>query len=414
MLSKISFFLLAAAFTATAQPYDLVLRGGHVIDPKNQVDRVADVAIRDGRIAAVAPGLDVSQARRVIDVSGLYVTPGLVDIHVHVFPGLENGGILGGASSVFPDQVGPRMATTTMVDAGTAGWRNFARYRRDIIDQSRIRVLAMINITGVGMPNFDVEQNPYDLDPEATAKVAKAHKDVVVGIKTAHWRPPTFLSVEKAVEAGNLAGVPVMVDFGYFLPERPYQEMVSRILRPGDMSTHFYRWPAPLMDENGKVAEYLHAARKRGVKFDVGHGSGSFHFRLAEPVVRQGFWPDSISTDLHVSSMNSGMIDILSLMSKFMAMGVPLQEVVRMSTTNPATQINRPELGQIAVGAEADVVVLRLEKGKFGFTDARGGRIEGAERLTCDMTIRAGRVMFDYNGRAGAPWRELKIRYPDR
>jgi dihydroorotase len=242
--------------------------------------------------------------------------------------------------------------------------------------------------------------------------VALKHADVIVAIKTAHWRQKNFISVEKAVEAGNLANLPVMVDFGYF--DKPYQTLVTDKLRPGDISTHFYRWPAPLLDKEGHTAEYLQAARKRGVKFDVGHGGGSFHFPVAEPLVRQGFWPDSISTDLHSGSVNGAMIDMLNVMSKFLAMGVPLQEVIRESTTNPAAQIRRSQLGHIGVGADADLAVLRLEQGKFGYVDVRGGRIEGSHRLGCEMTVRAGKIVYDFNGRAGVPWREGKIEYPTR
>jgi dihydroorotase len=166
--------------------------------------------------------------------------------------------------------------------------------------------------------------------------------------------------------------------------------------------------------KDGRVAEYLQVARRRGVKFDVGHGGGSFHFPLAAPMVQQGFWPDSISTDLHSESVNGAMIDMLNVMSKFLAMGVPLPEVIRESTTNPATQIRRPELGQIGVGADADVAVLRLENGKFGYVDVKGGRIEGNARLGCEMTLRAGRIVFDFNGRAGVPWRDGHIDYPVR
>ncbi len=395
-----------------APPYDLLLKGGHVVDPRNNVDGLRDVAIRGDRVAAVAANISPAEAKQTIDVSGLYVTPGLVDIHVHVFVG--SGGALAGSASVNPDHAGFRAGVTTMVDAGTSGWRTFPEFRRTVIDRARTRVLAMLNIIGIGMPNYDAEQNPADLDPRATAEMAGKHAEVVVGIKSAHWRAPNFLSVEKAVEAGKLAKLPVMVDFGYFLPERPYQQMVLEILRPGDISTHFYRWPAPLLDENGKLREYLAAARRRGVKFDVGHGAGSFHFRNAEPAVRQGFWPDSISTDVHGGSINGAMIDMLNVMSKFLAMGVPLKEVIRQSTTNPATEIQRPELGQIGAGAVADIAVLRLEKGKFGFLDVRGGRIEGAERLGCEMTIRAGKIAFDFNGRAGTAWRDAKIDYATR
>ncbi len=406
--------LVTSALQAQSDQFDLLLKGGHVLDPKNGVDAVRDVAIRDGRIVAVAENLPDANARRTLDVAGLYVTPGLIDSHFHAFAGTENGSITAGLSSIFPDHVTFGSCVTTVVDVGSAGWRRFEDFRREVIDRSRTRVLAMINIAGSAMVDYDLEQNPLDLDPKKTGDMAKKHADVVVGIKSAHWRAPNFLSIEKAIEAAEIADVPIMVDFGYFLPERPYEQMVLEILRPGDISTHFYRWPAPLLDESGKVRPYLYKARERGVKFDVGHGSGSFHFRNAEPAVSQGFWPDSISTDWHRGSNNGAMIDMTSLMSKFLAMDVPLDEVIRQSTTNPAAQAGHPELGQIAVGAEADLAVLRLDRGNFGFLDARGGRIEGTERLGCEATVRAGRLVFDYNGRAGAPWRNANIRYPTR
>jgi dihydroorotase len=409
---------LAVAATALSQTpkYDLLLKGGHVIDPKNGVDAVMDVAIRGNRIAAVNANLSASQASKTIDVSNLYVTPGLVDIHVHVFVGAP-AGVVGadGDDNVYPDQTCLRLGVTTVVDAGGAGWRNFAGFRRSIIDRSKTRVLAMLNVVGIGMYLGDAgEQNPADMDTEKTVEVARKHSDVVVGIKSAHWRAPNFISVEKAVEAGKLANIPVMVDFGYFLPERPYQQLLLDKLRPGDITTHFYRWPAPILDANEKLLPYLAVARRRGVIIDVGHGAGSFYFRQAEPAVKQGFWPDSISTDLHSNSINLGMVDMLNVMSKFLAMGIPLREVIRQSTTNPATEIKRPELGHLSVGAEADVAVLRLDRGKFGFVDVRGGQIEGKERLGCELTIRAGKIVFDVSGRAGVPWRKANIKYPTR
>jgi dihydroorotase len=243
--------------------------------------------------------------------------------------------------------------------------------------------------------------------------MVKKNADVIVAVKTAHWRQPNLIAVDKALEAAKLANLPIMVDFGYF-DNKPYQTMITDKLRPGDMSTHFYRVPAPLLDKNGKVAEYLQVARKRGVKFDVGHGGGSFHFPLAEPMVKQGFWPDSISTDLHAGSVNGAMIDMLNVMSKFLAMGVPLAEVIRESTTNPAAQIRRPELGQLRVGADADIAVLRVERGSFGYVDVKGGRITGTERLGCEMTLRAGKIVYDFSGRAGLPWRDGNIAYPVR
>ncbi len=403
------------ATSGNSQTYDLLLKGGHVIDPGNRVDAARDVAIESGLVVAIDEDIPADRADTVIDVSGLYVTPGLVDIHAHFYVTPQAGTVYEGSSSVDPDTTCPRTCVTTAVDVGTVGWRAFPDFRKRIIEKSRkTRVLAMLNIVGMGMVNYDVEQNLADMQPEATADMATRNADVVVGIKSAHWRQPNFESVDRAVEAAELAGVPVMVDFGYFLPDRPYQTMVLDRLRSGDMSTHFYRWPAPLLDENGQKLPYLDVARRRGVKFDVGHGAGSFHFRLAEPLVRQGFWPDSISTDLHINSHNGAMIDMVTVMSKFLAMGMPLAEVVLRSTANPAGQILRQELGQIAVGAEADIAVLRVDSGEFGYVDVLGGRITGDRRIGCEMTLRAGEIVFDYNGRAGTPWRDADVDYPGR
>ena len=406
--------LLICAASVFGQQYDLLLKGGHVIDPRNNVNAVRDVAIAGERVAAVAENIAASQARKVIDVSGLYVTPGLVDIHAHVFAGTRAGSTNGGQSSFYPDQLTFRTGVTTVVDPGSSGWRDFPELKRTIIERARTRVLAMLNIVGTGILAYELEQNVNDLDPQKTAALARENKDVVVGIKSAHWWGPNFISVEKAVEAGKLADIPVMVDFGYFLKERPYSQMVTEILRPGDMSTHCFRWPAPLLTPDGKPAEFLLNARRRGVKFDVGHGGGSFHFRLAEPLAKAGFFPDSISTDMHTQSMNHAMQDMPTTMSKFLVMGMPLVEVIRASTTNPATQIKRPQLGQIAVGSEADIAVLRLDKGKFSYADVIGGRIDGTQRLTAEMTLRAGKIVFDYNSRAAVPWGSGNLKYPEK
>jgi dihydroorotase len=414
-MKPVIFILLALTAFAQEPAYDLILKGGHVIDPRNGVDAVRDVAIRGGKIAAVETNLDPSAARKLIDVSGLYVTPGLVDIHVHVFWGTKHGVTTDGDHCVQPDAVGFRTGVTTMVDAGSSGWRDFPEFRRRVIDVAQTRVLAMINIVGVGMLGEDdaVDQNQFDMDPARVAAMARKNADVIVAIKSAHWRQPGFISVEKALEAAKIANLPIMVDFGYF-DNKPYQTLINDKLRPGDISTHFFRVPAPLLEKDGQVAKYLQVARKRGVKFDVGHGGGSFHFPLAAPMVQQGFWPDSISTDLHSGSVNGAMIDMLNVMSKILALGVPLPEVIRESTANPAAQIRRPELGQIGAGADADVAVLRLEQGKFGFVDVKGGRIEGNTRLGCEMTLRAGKIVYDFNGRAGVPWRAGHIEYPVR
>ena len=292
--------LFICAALLGAQTYDLVLTGGRVLDPKNGVDAPLDVGVRDGRVTAVEANIDPSDAKQAIDVSGLYVTPGLIDIHFHAFAGTTEGTTSGGNRSIYPDHLAPRTCTTTVVDPGSSGWREFEQFRRNVIATTKTRTLAMLNIVGAGIAAYELEQNPHDMDPAKTADLARQHKDIVVGIKSAHWWGKDFTSVMRAVKAGELADLPVMVDFGYFLAERPYETMISDILRPGDMSTHFYRWPAPLLDESGKPRQYLLLARERGVKFDVGHGGGSFHFRNAVPMVREGFYPDSISTDVHL------------------------------------------------------------------------------------------------------------------
>ncbi len=390
-----------------AQPsYDLVLKGGHVIDPRNGIDAVRDVAIKDHRIAEVAEHIQAGPGAKVIDVTGLYVTPGLVDIHVHVYAGSGERHSYVGDHGLYPDGFTLRSGVTTAVDAGSSGWKNFPDFKDKVIDRSITRILAFINIVGSGMrPKY--EQNLDEMDAQAAAAEALKYPQVIVGIKTAHYDGPEWTPVERAVQAGTIANIPVMVDFGTFRPQRPYQELVSSKLRPGDISTHMYLEDVPMLDADGKVRPYLFAARRRGVIFDVGHGGGSFLFRQAAPAIRQGFVPDSISTDLHNDSMNSGMKDMLNVMSKFLNLGVSLDEVIRMSTSNPAHEIKHDELGNLSVGSDADVAVLQLEKGKFGFVDTNGARMAGSEKLTCELTVRDGRVVWDLNGISREDWTGL-------
>jgi dihydroorotase len=398
-------FLTASAF---AQPkYDLLLKGGHVIDPRNHIDAVRDVAIKEGKVAAVAAAIPAVQALKTVNVHGLYVTPGLVDIHVHVYA-TTGMPAYAGDKSVFPDGFTFRSGVTTVVDAGTSGWRTFPDFKDHVIDRSKTRVLALLNIVGRGMAGAsDVEQNVEDMDPQATAAQAKKYTGVVVGIKTAHFAGPQWTAVERAVEAGTLAQIPVMVDFGEFRPERPFQELVLKKLRPGDIYTHTYLGAVPMLDEKGRILPYLFEARKRGVIFDVGHGGGSFLFRQAVPAMRQGFVPDSISTDLHTNSMNSGMKDMLNLMSKFLNMGMPLDEVIARATWNPAREIRREEFGHLSVGAVADIAVLRVLQGDFGFVDVYGARLQGNQKLACELTIRNGLVVYDLNGLSRESWDKL-------
>jgi dihydroorotase len=407
-LALLSFF--AAAAMAQTQ-YDLLLKGGHVIDPRNNVDRVSDVAVKDGRIAAVSPDIPAASAAKVMDVSGLYVTPGLIDIHVHVFhtTGIPNA--WAGDSSVAPDSFSFRTGVTTMVDAGSSGYRNFEQFRVTVIDRAKTRVLAMINVAGYGMMTDHLEQDKSDMLPEKIAELARKHKDVVVGVKAAHYQGPEWVSVERAIEAAKMAGIPIMVDFGYFRKERPFWQLVTEKLRSGDIATHAFRGPVPWVDANGKLYPYLTTARERGVKFDVGHGGGSFVMRNAAPAIRQGFYPDSISTDLHTGSMNAAMMDMPTTMSKLMALGLPLKEAVLRSTWNPAQEIKRTDLGHLSVGAVADVAVWNLMKGEFGFRDNQEGMVKGRERLFCEVTLKDGRVAWDWNSRSGVDYRKLGPTY---
>lgn len=404
--------LLVGVPAAGAQPrYQIVLKGGHVIDPRNGVDAVMDVAVADGKIAAVRAGIDPAEARTVVDVSGLYVTPGLIDAHVHVFATTGMKDAWAGDNSVLPDGFSFRTGVTTMVDVGSSGWRNFEDFRNRVIDRARTRVFAMLNIVGLGMITDVPEQNVHDMDAKATADMALKHRDVVVGIKSAHYQGPEWVSVDRAVEAGAMAKIPVMVDFGYFRAERPYYRLVTERLRRGDISTHMFRGPVPYVDESGRLLDYLKQARARGVLFDVGHGGGSFVFRNAVPAVQQGFYPDTISTDLHTGSMNGAMMDMLTTMSKFLVMGVPLPEVIRQSTANPAQAIQRPDLGHLGVGAEADIAVLRVLQSTFRYADGSRGTIEGDRRLMCEMTLKGGRVEWDWNARVGTDYRKMPKDY---
>ncbi len=407
--------VLAVVPAARAQPrYEMLLKGGHVIDPLNQIDAVADVAIADGKIAAVRADINAAEAGTVVDVSGLYVTPGLIDDHVHLFATTGMKGAWAGDNSVLPDGFSFRSGVTTMVDVGSSGWRNFEDFRNRVIDRAQTRVFAMLNIVGLGMMTDAPEQNVHDMDAKATAEMAMKHRDIVVGIKSAHYQGPEWVSVDRAVEAGTIAKIPVMVDFGYFREERPYYKLVTERLRPGDISTHMFRGPVPYVDENGKLLEDLKQARARGVLFDVGHGGGSFVFRNAVPAIQQGFYPDTISTDLHTGSMNGAMMDMLTTMSKILVMGVPLKDVIRESTANPAKAIQHPELGHLGVGAVADVAVLRVMQGSFRYADGSRGTLEGDRRLMCELTLKGGRVVWDWNARTGTDYRKMSKTYGAR
>ncbi|GAA4433767.1 amidohydrolase/deacetylase family metallohydrolase [Ravibacter arvi] len=405
---KYACFLLLLFFVqpSIAQQYDLVLKNGHVIDPKNRINEKMDIAIAKGRIAAVRKGIPASESKAVVDVTGLLVTPGLIDMHAHVFAGTVSDGDLSyGFGSLPADGFTFRVGVTTVVDAGSSGAKDFHVFKANIADRSRTRVLAFLNVGYEGMKGSEYSEYQQDakyMDPKMAADTAKKYKDHIVGVKVAHYHQPTFLAVERAVEAGVLSRLPVMVDFGGCKPRLPLKTLLLDKMRPGDIFTHVY---GELLDTKESIVDTARKAlkpfvlegRKRGIIYDVGHGGGSFRYSQAIPATKAGLFPDVISTDLHTGSMNAGMKDQLNVMSKFMALGMPLKDVIKASTWRPAEVINHLELGHLSEGAVADIAVLRVEKGKFGFFDVARDKQIGNQKLTCELTLKDGAVVYDLN-----------------
>lgn len=397
----------------TSYSYDLLLKNGHVIDPKNHIDKPMDVAIVDGKIAAVEADINPALAKQTVDVAGHYVTPGLIDIHVHVYHTREPEGL-----SVMADSHSFRSGVTTMVDTGTAGAKHFLHFKRTVIDLARTRIFAYINIVDLGMIG-DFEQDIRTMDPELCAGTVMAYPDVCVGVKTAHYwtrlpwdaEHPPWAAVDRAVAASELCGKPVMVDFWPRPPERSYQELILEKMRPGDIHTHVYAQQFPIVDEAGKPNDFLFEARERGIIFDVGHGAGSFWFRNAQPAMENGFSPDSISTDLHTRNVHGVVIDMLTTMNKILNLGMSLQEVIYRSTVTPANEIGHPELGNLTVGAEADVAVLALRTGDFSYVDCGRAKLRGDKKLECAMTLRAGDIVYDPEGLSMPLWQDAPPSY---
>jgi len=400
--------LVAISQVVAAQEYDLLIKNGHLIDAKNKVDQVMDVAVHEGKIAEVAAQIPAEKAEKVIDAKGLYVVPGLIDNHVHVFHGTNQDQYISNSfTSLPPDGFTFRYGVTTVVDAGSSGWRNFKTFREQTINNSKTRVLAYLNIVGPGMKGGAVEQNLGDMDPKLTAIVARQNSDVIVGIKLAHYSGFDWTPLDRTVEAGEQAKMPVMIDFGGSTPELSIETLLLEKLRPGDIYAHCFahvRGRIPVVDENGKVRSCVMEAQEKGVLFEVGHGGGSFVYEQALPAMDQGFLPNLISTDLHTGSMNAGMKDMLNVMSKFLNMGMPLKDVIERSSWMPAVHINREELGHLSVGAHADIALLKLEEGDFGFTDVRGWKIHGDKKLECELTLMEGKVVWDLNGISMQEW----------
>lgn len=388
------------AFTSSvafAQPIDLLLKGGIVIDEKQGINQIADVGITGDTISKVASDIPEHQAKRVIDVRGLYVVPGLINMHTHVFAGGAVG-FVDGTSSQLPDAFAPRSGITTVVDAGTSGWRNFPQFKERIVDRSITRVLAFLNIAASGYSIDRAQENIEEMNAYLTSETIKGHPDILVGVRIGRYEGTDWTPFDRAAEAAQLSNTPLFVEC--HLPQYSLKDQLSR-MRAGDIITHAFEHVAERMtvvDDQGKVRPFVMEAYQRGVLFDVGHGGAGFWFDQAIPAFEQGLLPNSFGTDEHRTSMNSGMKTMLNVMSKYLNMGMPLPAIIARATWKPAQSIKREDLGHLEVGAVADVAVLRIVNGDFGFVDSGNNKIMGSRKLEAELTVRAGRIVWDLNG----------------
>ena len=397
-MKKLIFIVFFFSNIAYAQQYDIVLKNGHIIDPKNKIDAISDIAVKDGKIVKIGKGIDAGGSKKTIDATGLYITPGFIDIHTHVFTGSKPETFADGSLSVSPDDFTLRNGVTTVVDAGTSGWRNFPVFKEQVIDRSKTRILAFLNIAGSGMRGSPYEQDMTDMDAYMTSLVAKKYPDVVVGVKIGHFEGSDWTPFDRALEAGKLSNKPLFVEC--HLPQFSLEDQLKK-MRPGDIITHSFEKideRMPIVDEQGNLRPFVLEAKKRGVLFDLGHGGAGFWYSVAIPAMKQGLPPNTFGTDLHRFSMNAGMKDMLNVMSKYMAMGMNLNDVIQTATWNAAKAIKHEELGNLSEGSVADIAVLRIRDGKFGFVDAGGNAIEGKQKFEAELTLREGKVVWDLNG----------------
>lgn len=386
-------FIVLWNYSVSAQQkskvYGIIIKGGHIIDPKNNIDEVLDIALNDGKIALIAKNINADQGTQVVDATGMYVAPGLIDIHSRL-------------GSILPDGYTFRVGVTTIVDAGDFNYESFANFKKQIIDKSGTRVLAFLNIKGDGYKGGAYEKSTGDKIASESAKLALANKDIV-GFKI-DFVGPDWTPVDRGVEAGNLANMPIMLDGGRNHPYPSLKDLFTKHMRPGDIYTHTYTIIEDINARDMIVDQQTNLirpsfleAQKRGIIFDVGHGS-AFRFSNAIPAMKAGFVPNTISTDLSSGSTNAFMKDMMNVMSKFLAMGMSLKEVVKASTWSPANAIKREELGHLSPGAIADLVVFSLREGKFGFYETAGYKMNGIKKFECEMTIKDGRIVYDLNG----------------
>ena len=372
--------------------HDLVLVGGHVIDPAAGVDGRRDVAFTSGRVAAIDTAIPRETAREVVDVSGAYVAPGLIDLHAHAF-------IAGHDLGVETDPVCASTGVTTLCDAGSTGAANFAGLREYVMARADTRVLGFIHIAAIGLSHLAIGEHCYleYSNPDLAAGAARDHRDVVVGVKV---RIQTEIVAQHGLEplhrglrAAEAAGVPVIVHVNN--PPVEYGDVLA-LLRPGDIVSHFLHGRGSgILDAEGRLKETVRAARRRGIVFDVAHGRNHVNFPVARRALDEGFPPDTISSDLTRPGRAGVVRDLPTTLSKFLSLGMPLGDVVRAATATPARSIGRSgELGSLAPGAAGDAAVFAIDEGRFPYQDADGNTLEGAKRWTPRLTVRAGRISW--------------------
>ena len=387
-----------------AQEIDLLLKGGRVLDPKNSLDSKMDVAVKDGKIYRIAAEIPSSSAKKVLDVSGLLVSPGLINIHTHVYAGSKPG-FADGQSSQLPDAFAPRSGTTTVVDAGTTGWRTFPDFKSKVVDPSLTRVLAFINIFETGFSaGSAIEPDLNTLDVQMTVDAIKKYPEFIVGTRIGHYKGKSWIPFDKASEAAKIADKPLFVEC--HMPEYSLEDQLKR-MRSGDIITHSFENVSermPIVDEQGKLRAFVLEAQNRGVLFDVGHGGVGFWFNQAIPALKQGLLPNSFGTDEHRTSMNAGMKNMLNVMSKYLTIGMSIPDIIASGSWKPAKSIKREDLGNLSVGSVADIAVLSILNGKYGYVDSGGNRIEGNQKFEAELTVRAGRIIWDLNGLAATPY----------
>ncbi len=378
---------------------ELLLKHGFVIDPANNLAEICDIAITDGIIVDVGENL-LFKGETTLHLDGKIITPGLIDMHCHCYPCFPVHP--DGLSCIQPDAHMFQSGVTTAVDAGTCGIDDFPLFQAEVIEKSNVRILAFLNIANGGMVHMESEQEPSCFLVEEVTAMAKFYKEHIVGIKTAHyWVNKAFdashtpwVSIDATIQAAQKAGIPCMIDFQPTLPERTYPKLLER-LRPGDIHTHMYAKQFPVLNEDGQVNDFLFRAKEKGIKFDLGHGAGSFMFKNAIPSFAQNHLPDTLSTDLYADNVAGPVINLLHIMSKYLNIGMPLNELVARTTCAPAQVLHRPALGHLSKGACADIAVLHILKGDFGFMDSEQSCMRADKRLECVLTVRAGEIVYN-------------------